>query len=87
MSAESFALCSAGVGAVWSSAWLGEMHGAAAWCVPPDAVFACRRKAGCLVVRWHRLHREVMESPSLGVLERRVVVALGIVLSGVVGVG
>lgn len=32
-------------------------------------------------------HREVMESPSLGVLERRVVVVLGIVLSGVVGVG
>ena len=34
------------------------------------------------VLQWHRLHREVVESPSLEVFQSRVDVALGNMVSG-----
>ena len=40
-----------------------------------------------VVRHWHRLPREVVESPSLGVLRRRVGVALRDVVSGHGGAG
>jgi len=39
------------------------------------------------VLRWHRLHREVVESPSLEVLQSRVDVALRTWSVGMVGMG
>ena len=39
------------------------------------------------VLQWHRLHREVVESPSLEVLQSRVDVALRTWSVGMVGMG
>jgi len=46
-----------------------------------------RKNLSRVVRQWHRLHREVGESPSLEVFKTRVGVALRDVVIGLVGVG
>ena len=43
--------------------------------------------SGRVVLQWHRLHREVVQSPSLEVLQSRVDVALRTWSVGTVGMG